>query len=412
MSSPNQKADCHSGTRSIPAALWITLVAAIFYSSTTWAQHPSGPVHNVSPLTQQTTETFVTESSATAWPVILLMPEAIEVPPEAQNSGNTWSVSESPSSEIPGMITAAPHVIPAAQWQGEPQNQILQGDNVMLPGEPPSPFETDIGQANLNEPMLPQAGKPWIIPISTQAAVWILPGDGDELGMTNLEFRQTFLFPRTNGWMVTPAFSTNFLNGPTSTDLPPTLYSGSIDFMWAKELSPKWKMNLAVAPGIYTDAQNTSSNAYRITGRAIFMWQMNASWQLAFGAVYLDRDDIVALPAVGAVYTPSESFRIEAIFPRPRAAWRLSQVGDEERWFYLAGELGGGTWAVERASGADDTLTYNALYLLAGYEIKHKGRLTPRFEAGYVFNRRVEYESNVGNFNPSSAAMIRVGLGF
>jgi hypothetical protein len=324
--------------------------------------------------------------------------------------------SGSPSNETEAgeaaWLSQPPAIERAAQWQGEPQNQILNQEPEPFIGVPATPPESAVGAASLPDCTPPPPRLPWIIPVATRGSVTWLPGDGDTLGMVDLEAQQTFLLPRTKGWMVSPAFSAHLLNGPTSTDLPPTLYGASVDIMWMKDLSPRWKLQLAVAPGIYSDFQNTGSNAYRTTGRAIATWQMDKTWQFAFGVVYLDRDDIAALPALGLVYTPSDDFKVEAIFPRPRVAWRTYFAEGDERWFYLAGELGGGSWAVVRESGADDTLTYSALRLLAGYEIKRKGRFSPRFEAGYVFNRQIEYESNIGNFDPSAAAMIRFGGSF
>ena len=80
-----------------------------------------------------------------------------------------------------------------------------------------------------------------------------------------------------------------------------------------------------------------------------------------------------------------------------------------ERWMYLAGEFGGGSWAIERANGADDTVTLSDYRIIFGVESKYYNGPTWLFEAGYVFNREVEYESGIGDFNPDETMMVRFG---
>ncbi len=50
--------------------------------------------------------------------------------------------------------------------------------------------------------------------------------------------------------------------------------------------------------------------------------------------------------------------------------------------------------------------------LLVGVETKRKKGFAPRIEAGYVFNRKVEYLSGVGEYDPGSTAVIRFGASF
>jgi hypothetical protein len=138
------------------------------------------------------------------------------------------------------------------------------------------------------------------------------------------------------------------------------------------------------------------------------------------------------LPVAGRIWTPKDWLRVEAIFPRPRLATR---IGDSSHWLFLGGELGGGTWAVERVNpyyvGAshahplyvrshitekqfDDNATYRDLRLVFGWESVTEGSLSSSLEIGYVFNRKLSYRHSVGpifprgDYEPPDGFMMRL----
>ncbi|MFV2093722.1 MAG: hypothetical protein ACC634_11620, partial [Hyphomicrobiales bacterium] len=81
---------------------------------------------------------------------------------------------------------------------------------------------------------------------------------------------------------------------------------------------------------------------------------------------------------------------------------------ETEKWMYLSGEYGGGSWAIERATGLKDVITISDLRLMLGIETKSADS-DSFIEFGYIFDRKLEYRSKVGNFQPSETLMIRVG---
>jgi len=69
-------------------------------------------------------------------------------------------------------------------------------------------------------------------------------------------------------------------------------------------------------------------------------------------------------------------------------------------------------WAIRRAAGLNDVATLSDYRLMVGYERKwNNGRLW-LIEGGYVFSRRLEYTSKVGDTDLPSTALIRLGLTF
>jgi hypothetical protein len=129
--------------------------------------------------------------------------------------------------------------------------------------------------------------------------------------------------------------------------------------------------------------------------------------------VYLDRNDIPILPGAGLIWTPTPDWRLDLIFPRPRLARRLVFIPRQrEDWVYLGGSLGGRTWAVERQTGIPDQLTLRDYRLFAGWERIVEGGGGAFVEAGLVFGREMEYESDPLSRSFNDAFMIRAGVSF
>lgn len=310
---------------------------------------------------------------------------------------------------------------PAGYLQGEMQNHLLDGTDVLTaPQREPvvsEQFWPDGTPATPPElPEVPAASRlPAYLQFRHDLAVTWTTGSGDTLGIVDFDYRAIpSARPKGSfGIGLSPGFGAHVLNGPQSTDLPGTLYDVSVDVQGMWVWNPRWTLYFGVSPSLYTDFQNTSSDAFRIPARILAFWQCREDLQLAFGAVYFDRQDISWLPAAGLIYTPTDRAKLELIFPKPRILRRVHASEDREGWIYLGGEFGGGSYAIERSNGLDDIATYSALRLLVGYERKHlRGGPSQRVEAGYVFNRTLRYASGVGDYDLGGTAMLRVGFGF
>ncbi len=294
-------------------------------------------------------------------------------------------------------------------------------DNSAYEGEDPlgrDPDEQDVEGdwrgASVHRPDegLPLEDQPWVewykITLTTQT----LPSGDQGLGITSLDVKGTLKFARWPFLFVSPRVGLHSLDGPTATDLPPALYDFSLDTTVYLPLNDRWTVQATLIPSMYSDLRATK-NAFRMVGRGLVFYRWSPELQLAGGFMYLGRKDIVALPAAGFVYTPNDDVKYDVMFPKPRAAYRYTHDEDRERWVYLTGELGGGSWAVRRVSGADDVATIRDYQLLVGIEHKQPKALNWQLEGGYVFSRRVEYLSTPGTFTTLPAtAVLRVVLSF
>jgi hypothetical protein len=251
------------------------------------------------------------------------------------------------------------------------------------------------------------------------SAAWIGTGGEGDLGITEIDTSLSVAVPmpiREWPMLITPGYNVRFLDGPSGppgSDLPPRLNEAYLDFMWLPTFVHRHTLLLAVAPSYFSDFEGDHDKAFRLTGKAlwIFDWRPGEV-QLVAGVLYLNRDNIRLLPAGGAIWTPADWAKFELIFPKPKLGIRWSVGEGFEDWVYGTAEFGGNTWSIERAAGFEDQVTLLDYRILAGAERKFNGGAGYRLEAGYVFGRSVEYSSNLGNFDPPSTFIVRGGVTF
>lgn len=246
---------------------------------------------------------------------------------------------------------------------------------------------------------------------------WLPTGRGNnDLGVTEVDAFLTVALPfPIVEWplLISPTFNTRLLSGQHVSDLPPQLYETFVDFMWVPQFLPRLKGLLAVTPSLYTDFQHNDPEAFRVQGKALLIYDY---WpdqlQIVGGLLYLDRADVIMLPAGGVIWTPTDWLRWEVIFPKPRLASRFNVGYGFEDWIYVTCEWGGSTYSIERLSGLIDRVTWQDFRLLAGVERKLEGGAGYRLEAGYVIGRSVKYTSGLGDFDPPNTFLVRGAITF
>lgn len=210
-----------------------------------------------------------------------------------------------------------------------------------------------------------------------------------------------------------PGLRSFSLDGPEVVDVPEQLYDAQLSIVWRKTYSDRWQTNVWLQPKIRSDFETSEDNFFFSGGAfAKYTW-IPQVFDLYFGALYLDRDDISFLPGVGVVWTPTPDWRYELLLPRPKIAKRLSRCHDNsEQWAYASGQLGGGSFAVTRDSGETDKVTLKDLRFFIGLETVRSGGGGSFVELGYVFNRGIEYKNNDESYDFDDALMIRGGMRF
>jgi hypothetical protein len=304
----------------------------------------------------------------------------------------------------------------------EPSKTPIQDDQIRLAEAPSLPAEAPLGIA-LDEPTepivksdLPPGTRKGAFQKLSVGTSYLPRFEGDSIGVSTIEADVMFgvPFPRfETPLLITPGYRVLFLDGPTGFDLPPRVHEAVLDLHHFRRIDERWLFDGAVTIGEYADDHSFGeSEALRVTGRALGIYQANENWKYIVGVVYLNRAGLSVVPAVGATYS-TDDFKLDLVFPRPRIAWRQAgSTVEDNRWVYFQGELGGGLWAIQTPAGQTEELSYNDWRIMLGYERKRIGALSHSIELGYVFNRDVELEKAGAEFSLDDSLFLRAGVSY
>jgi hypothetical protein len=251
-------------------------------------------------------------------------------------------------------------------------------------------------------------------------AAWIPQFDETSLGWTDLRTEIVTALPfftRENPIIITPSYELHFLESPQGMDLPSRLHDAVMDFHIFRVYDNQWIADFAVAPGFYADEHSFDSDeALRVNGRALGIYAPNLEMKWVLGVTYVNGGWAKVVPVAGFVYEPNDDVVYEAVFPRPRVAWRLGSSpvpGRDEHWFYILGEFANAAWAFEQNDGDPDVLAYRDWRAIIGFENKRIGGVSSRIELGYVFNRDIKVASISGDdISLDSSLLIRAGISY
>jgi hypothetical protein len=233
---------------------------------------------------------------------------------------------------------------------------------------------------------------------------WIV-GGGDQFGMFSAVWDHYQKSGIQSGIGVGMGF--HFLDGPVQTDMPSRVFDFSIAYQIRQQFGPL-KFDLSAAVMASSDFEGSAREGIRFPSHAVGFLNVAPATDLVFGIDYVDRGDIRLLPVVGLIWTPNPRMRYELVFPRPRAVFPLT---DHQR-LYVSGELGGGSWAVERMGVGNDLATYRDLRACIGVESVQDEGSRWAFEIGYLFDRRLEFSSGIGDMHLDDAVMLRLVTAF
>ena len=272
-------------------------------------------------------------------------------------------------------------------------------------------------------------------------------GRGNSVAVNELDTSATFALPffmnspaniNQAPLLITPGFGLQLWGGPTPTaaglvfagspivpQLPGNTYDSFIDTAWNPQFTPLFGAEFGIRVGFYTNWDVFVMDSWRVMGRAIGTLNMTPTFQGKLGVIYLDRNQVKILPAVGFTWTPNATSRYDVFFPAPRAMWRFGQTRRHAWWGYVAGEYGGGRWTFRTVNnngtnGLIQNFDYNDIRISLGTEwtpLATTG-FSGNFEIGYAFYRQLFYVNGLGpqgfqqiNDLPSTI-MFRLGLAY
>jgi hypothetical protein len=322
----------------------------------------------------------------------------------------------------PVMPVATPS--PTGPWQTLPEA------GVQLPSELPTPAPVMVPGAPPPVVAFPDQPSPGgaasILPPGTRNGVFqkinftgtFLPRFGDDnLGMTDLEAQVVFgvpFFTVQSPLVITPKYGYHLLDGPDTPDVPPHVQDVALDLEHIRPFGDHWIGLCDLTLGEFADDHSFGTgDAFRITGSGTAVYVFSPELKGVLGLAYINRVQEQFLPIIGVDYKPSDDAEYQLVFPSTKLSWRLPSSpipGQDEHWLYLAGDFGGGVWAVQRTSGVEDKLDITDWRISVGLEHKVIGGLSERAEIGYVFNRRLEYFSNHDEVPLGDTLLARIGV--
>lgn len=260
-----------------------------------------------------------------------------------------------------------------------------------------------------------------------------MPGSGaTEIGMNDIGLSATFALPlfynAQTPLLVTPGFMIHCWSGPETllgppppADLPGQTYDAYLDAAWNPQPTPTFGAELNFRIGVGADFKKVTTRSLRFTGKGLAVLNLSPSFQLKGGMIYYDRVHLKLLPAGGVVWTPTQDWRFDIVFPYPRITKRLNSVGTTEWWLYFAGSYpNGGAWTIKRADEADpaiagqiDLVDYTDMRVAAGLEFKAINNVRGFVESGVAFERQLHYRSDLPDvFYANVSVFLHAGLAY
>lgn len=325
-----------------------------------------------------------------------------------------------------------PQVFPQPNLQTAPRPQ-AQFNPPALPQYNPGQFNSQFNYPQIQLPAVDFSGVqqawgrfrsdflPRVLARPQFRRTYLHGNNGNELDINDVFVSTTATRPNflggTQPLRISPGFGVHLWNGPvtedTGFDLPPIAYSSYLAFDHITDPRRNAGLEGNFTIGYYSDFDNTSTDAIRLTGKFLGWRRVNPYTVAKFGVEYLDRVDIKLLPAVGLYMTPNADMKLDLYFPKTKLAHRLPNFRDLEAWGYVGAEYGGGSWAIERIDGSDDQVDINDVRAYLGVEWITRRHNTGYLEFGYAFNRELVYSSNpLDRLDVQDTLLLSAGLAF
>jgi len=263
--------------------------------------------------------------------------------------------------------------------------------------------------------------------------LWMPGNGGKEIGINDIGLSATFALPffynTQTPLLVTPGFAIHCWSGPETllpgppppADLPGQTYDAYLDAAWNPQPTPLFGAELNFRIGVGADFKKVTTRSLRFTGKGLAVLNLSPSFQLKGGVIYYDRVHLKLLPAGGVVWTPTQDWRFDIVFPYPRVTKKLNAVGTTEWWLYFAGSYpNGGAWTIKRADEADvaiagqiDLVDYTDMRVAAGLEFRAINNVRGFVESGVAFERQLHYRSDLPDvFYGNVTVFLHAGLAY
>jgi hypothetical protein len=244
------------------------------------------------------------------------------------------------------------------------------------------------------------------------------PGGGD-LSILAIDTESRLTMPLgPTGWVfqMAPQYGYRSWEGPTSAVGPPALPGSAhrigLDMVLQTPSVGGWSWEFAFNPAVATDFRDFSENSVFYDGRIVAYWTVAPTWTWVLGAQYWDRVDNIVIPYAGAIWTPDPLWEFQLIFPKPKVSVFLGTPLGIATWLYVTGGYHVEAFDLRPIAGADSNrVQFTDWRVLGGFRWD-TGWVQSFAEAGYVFERDVEWDRGAGKYGVDGGFIGRVGIRF
>ena len=232
----------------------------------------------------------------------------------------------------------------------------------------------------------------------------------------NFDFELAYVTPAgPSGWVLTstPQLGARIWNGPSLIDLPNEVYRIGWDFTLATPPSGPWSMQFNFNPSVNTDFQEGLGNeSLNLDGHAMLLYRTSPQLMFVLGAGYWDRVDGMLVPYAGVVWNPNDRWELRLLAPKARVSYFLGNFGEASHWLYATGEYHAESYQIAMPGlGSREQVQMKDYRVGVGLRSDH-GWYDKSIEAGYVFNRNVEFKNGTPGFDIKDTFMVRMILRF
>jgi hypothetical protein len=251
------------------------------------------------------------------------------------------------------------------------------------------------------------------LPGTQTSVAWLAAGGKSGFGTLDIDVNHSWLFGYDE-WpplTITPGLGVHLWSGPIHIDLPPRVYDAYLDLQWRPIERENWGLSVGLTPGLYGDFENFNGKTFQLTGWILGNYQLSENSLLVGGAAYVRQLNQSLLPIGGIIWTPTDDWRLELIVPTPKISRRILQADSSSMWCYVAGQYGGGSWAIADTTDSNVLLAYSDLRLLLGIESFQSNGLQYSLDVGYVFARNLSVD-DVSIFDPQDTVLLQASLAY
>lgn len=248
------------------------------------------------------------------------------------------------------------------------------------------------------------------------------PAVGD-IEILEVDLEAEYTAPTGPGWVysMAPQFNYRSVQGPLAQGdptrtLPGSLYRFGLDLAAQTTTPHGCTFEFGFTPALASDLDaSISEDSFQFDGRAVAYIRASPQWMWVVGATYWDRVNDLVLPYAGAVWTPDDRWEFRLLFPKPRATVFLGTPNGVPTWLYAQGEYHVESYDVSIGpipnSNDNAKVQFSDIRVVGGLRWE-AGWITTFLEAGYVFNREVEYASPGTQYDIDDAFIGRLGFRF